>query len=584
MINRRQRIFASALAAVSLHAGVALADVSYSVSIEGASQGLTETLKKVSSIDSAGRTYATTASLRRAAKRDVESFRSALQAAGFYAGEASFRIEREIAGGPAEVIFEIAPGPEYKISNYEIIYEDEAEGRPAGFSETGRTPNGSAAGADLRDAQLLFLSHLWENGFPAAEIVARRASADFETDEATAIFIFNSGPKARFGEPKISGLKKTDPDYIRKLKTWEVGADFERSKMVAYRDALAASGLFSSVSVAPGAPDEDGAAPVLVELEERKRRTIGAGVSYSTSEGPGARVFLENRNMFRHGENLRIELKGSEIEQSIDFAFIRPFPELPGDIFGNFELRNETTDAFDARSIEMSAGLAKRWLNGRLQSRAALALETSKVKENGSEERTYLASAPLAVIWDNENNALNPTEGVRAAWAVTPYTGTDSFTVSEVTARSRVTFGAKDNFTLAGRVGLGATFGSSFSDLALNKRFYAGGGGSVRGFGFQEAGPLADDGDPIGGRSLIEAAVEARAKVTQNIQIAGFVDTGGVSDRPLPNINEDIFIGVGGGVRYITPIGPIRADVAFPLDKRDVDRGWQLYIAIGQPF
>jgi translocation and assembly module TamA len=146
-----------------------------------------------------------------------------------------------------------------------------------------------------------------------------------------------------------------------------------------------------------------------------------------------------------------------------------------------------------------------------------------------------------------------------------------------------VNFGG-DKFTLAARGSLGATFGSSLADLPLNKRFYAGGGGSVRGFSFQEAGPLDADGTPIGGRSLIEAAVEARAKVTTNIQLVGFIDAGSVSAKATPDFSERFFIGVGGGARYLTPIGPIRLDVAFPLDRRETDRSFQIFIALGQPF
>jgi len=565
-------------------AAPAAAAKSYDVSIEGAPDGLGDRLHLISELEKGVRDYPTSAALRRAAKRDVKAFTEALQAAGYYAGRAGFRLQPGDGENNPRVLFEIEPGPQFKITNYEIIYEDEAAYRPAGFDATTITPDRSAAGADLRALQLKFLNHLWETGYPAAEIVARRASANFEDGIATAIFIFKTGPKARFGEPRIEGLAKTNPEYIRKLKTWEAGEEFDRSKIVAYRDRLAKTGLFSSIRVAPGTPEEDGQAPVLVTLEERKRRSIGAGVSFSTAEGPGGRVFFDNRNLFRHGEALRIELSGTQFEQSINFGVIKPFPTLPGQGFGNLQFRNETTDAFDARSLSISGGLAKKWLDDRLETRAALSLETSKIREDGMEERTYFVSTPLTVSWNSEDDLLSPAEGFRAAWTVTPYTGTDSFTQTELSARSRIHFGGNDRFTLAGRAALGATIGSSLNGLPRNKRFYAGGGGSVRGFGFQEAGPLDADNDPIGGRSLIEGAVEARAMLSQKIQIAGFVDAGSVSAKSTPDFNEKFFIGVGGGVRYFTAIGPIRADVAFPLDKRDTDRSFQIFIAIGQPF
>ena len=328
----------------------------------------------------------------------------------------------------------------------------------------------------------------------------------------------------------------------------------------------------------------DGAAPIIVSLQERKRRSIGAGVSYSTAEGPGGRIFFENRNLFRSGEKLRIELSAAEIEQAITFNFSKPMPTLPGEAFGNFRFRNETTDAFDARTVELAGGLAKKWFDDRLETRAALGLETSKVRDSFGEERTYFVSAPLSATWNSEDDLLNPTRGALASWVVTPYLGTDSFTQSTISVRSRVLFGADKQFTLAGKTSIGATLGSSLDALPRNKRFYAGGGGSIRGYSFQEAGPLDINGDPIGGRSLFEAAMEARFMLTDNIQFATFVDSGTVTSGAVPNFDDPYFIGAGAGVRYFTPIGPVRADIAIPLERRVSDRGFHIFIAIGQPF
>ncbi len=584
MSIRRLTGISTAAAALLALSAPAWADQSYAVEIAGVENGLRKKLELISTLKKGVRDYPTSAALRRAARRDVEAFDEALKAAGYYAGKAGYELSPSENGDKTDVLFTIETGPAFQIVVYEILYQDDAPDRPMTLEDAGVKPNGSAAGADLRDAQTAFVNALRESGYPEAESVSRRAIADMEAGTAHAVFVFKSGPKARFGELRIDGLGKTNPDYIGKLKTWEPGEEYERSKIVSYRDRLAKTGLFSTINVAPGAADEDGAAPVLVTLEERKRRTIGAGASYSTSEGPGGRIFFENRNVFRNGENLRIELRGSEIEQAIDFDVNKPLPLLPGYAFGNFEFSNETTDAYDARSLRLSAGLAKKWLEDRLTTHAALAFETSKVKTEDTEQRTYYASAPLSVLWNSEDDLLNPTKGVRTNLSVTPYLGSDTFTQAEWSARSRVHFGAGDRFTLAARAALGATFGSPLDDLPQNKRLYAGGGGSVRGYGYQEAGPLDAAGAPIGGRSLIEGAVELRANITGNLQLAGFIDAGSVSARAVPDFSEKFFIGYGGGLRYLTPIGPIRADIAFPHDRRDTDRGFQIYIALGQPF
>lgn len=570
---------------------------SYSVEINGVGKELTGKLEIISDLKKELREYPTIASLRRAARRDQEAFDAALKAAGYYLGKTSFEIERPqvdasenaTAEEPTrlkpKVIFTIDRGPAFKITEYEILYQDEREGRPSSIAETKIVTNGSAAGADIQDVQVQFLNYLWDNGYPAAAIVGRRAIALPDQAIASAVFVFESGPKASFGEIQIDGLDRTHKDYISKLKTWEPGAEYERAKIVTYRDRLSETALFSSIGVSPGVPGEDGAAPIIINLEERKRRTIGAGLSFSTAEGPGARVFFENRNIFGRGESLRVELRGSQIQQSIDFTARKPLPQVPGAVFANAIFANETTDAFDARTFRIASGLSKFWLDDRLETRGALALETSRVKEdNGPEERTFFVSTPLTVIWDSENDLLQPTKGFRATATVTPYTGTETFTQIETSTRYRVFFGEEDRFSIAWRTAAGATLGNALFDLPINKRFFAGGGGSVRGFSFQEAGPLDADNDPIGGRSFVTGAAELRGKVSQNIQLAGFVDAGTVTASSLPNFNDRIFVGYGAGVRYFTPIGPIRFDVAFPLDRRESDSSFQIYIALGQPF
>ena len=583
---RRLTSLSSAIAAAAFAlVSAAHAADTYAVAIEGAPNGLKDALSSASLIASKKREIATTAALRRLAKDDLENFKSTLQAAGYYAAKTTVEIDDETDPQKPKVIFHVTPGQKFRILSYEIAYTDEDDAdRPATLDEAGVKANGNSEGAALQAAQLDFLNALWDKGFPAAKIVSRRAIADLDAGVARALFVFESGPHATFGEIKVSGVKETTPSYLKKLKTWKEGETFEHSKLVAYRDKLAATGLFSSIDVSPGAPGPDDKAPILVNVSERKRRTIGVGASYSTSEGVGGRVFLDYRNLLHHGELAHIELKGTQVAQSLSFNVNKPLPSMPGNAFGTFQFSNETTQAYNARTLSMSAGLSHKWLKERFETRGALGLETSKVRTDTSDVRTYFVSVPLSATWNTENDILNPTKGLRTSLSVIPYTGTDSFTETEFNARSRITFGKDDRFTLAGRTRFGSIFGSPLSDLPSNKRFYAGGGASVRGYGYQEVGPLDANNNPIGGRSVFEAAAEARILVTHKIQLAAFADSGSVSPQILPDFSQKLFIGVGGGVRYLTAVGPIRLDVAVPLDRRPSDRGFQLYISLGQAF
>lgn len=560
------------------------------VEFDGAPNALADSLRMVSTLASGRREYPTAAALRRAARADIEPIENALRAAGYYNGKASVDVERPESGGRTRVIFRIEPGRRFTLSDYRIAYADEGDdGRPASLADAGVAFDPAADGAAIQAMQQRFLSALWDKGYPAARIVGRRAEAHMEAGVATAVLTFESGPRAVFGDIRIEGAKETAPDFIKALKTWTPGEPFERSRLVSYRDRLAETGVFGGIDVAPGAPEDDGTAPVLVTLEERKRRTIGVGASYSTSEGPGARLFFEYRNLFHRGERLNVELEGTEVQQSLKSNLNKPLPAFPGAVFAQLNFVNETTDAYDARTVEIGAGLSRKWLSDRLETRGGVGFETSSVSvpETRIEEtdrRTYFVSLPIGALWNTENDLLNPTRGVRAGLTVTPYTGSDTFTQSELTARTRINVGGDDLVTLAARARLGATFGSSLVALPANKRFYAGGGASVRGYDYQSIGELDAEGAPIGGRSVIEGAFEARVRVFRNIQLAGFLDAGAVSASTLPDFGGDYLVGAGGGVRYLSPVGPIRVDVAFPLDKRETDRGFQLYISLGQPF
>ena len=374
------------------------------------------------------------------------------------------------------------------------------------------------------------------------------------------------------------------------MKTWENGGYFNREDLIAFRDKLSDTNLFNSIEVDAGAITPDGAAPVRVTVEERKQRTIGAGVSFSTTEGPGGRLFLEYRNLAGRGERARAQFDASEVRQSLDIVVDKPLPRFPGSVFADLSFINDTTDAFNARSLELGAGFAKRWLDDRLETRAGLALETSSVESRlriapgVADERTYLISAPVSATWDTEDDPLLLSSGERSSLFVIPYTGTDQFTRLEFVGRSRRRFGADDRFTLAGRFRVAATAGSGLQALPVNKRVFSGGGASVRGYDFQSVGPLDADGLPIGGRSAVEAALEARAVVFGPVQAAAFADAGAAFSDSFPDLAGDYLVGAGGGVRYLSPIGPIRVDVAVPLERRPTDRAFQFYISLGQPF
>lgn len=572
--------------------GEAAAADNYVVIYEGAPSDLEGALKSLTNLSLERRAYPTAAAIRRMGAEDTRAIIRALTAAGYYAAKTTFRIDGDGANGEKlKAVFVIDPGPKFTIRRHIIVYEDAGpDDRPASFEAAGIAVTDGADGASIERNQQKFLSLLWESGYPAARILSRHAEARLDEGTADAIYKFETGPIAKFDGVVVEGAVRTKDDFLTALKTWEEGELFDRAELVTYRDRLSETGLFSSIDVAPGKVNDEGGAPVEVSVVERKRRTIGAGVSFSTSEGPGGRLFLEYRNLLGRGERARASVEGTGVEQSATLDFDKPLPGFPGSAYGKFEFTNETTDAYDARSLEISAGLAKKWFDDRLETRAGVGLETSKVEPKQiatptvRDERNYFVSIPLSATWDTEDDPLALSKGVRASIFAVPYFGTDQFTRIEATARSRTHFGDNDRFTIAGRMRIAATAGQALRTLPVNKRVFSGGGSSVRGYDYQSVGPLDPNGVPIGGRSAVEAAIEARAIAFGRVQFAAFADAGAVYAGGLPDFTGDYLVGAGVGVRYLSPIGPIRVDVATPLDKRPTDRNFQLYISLGQPF
>ena len=564
----------------------------YDVVYDGAPDGIEEKLEKLTNLSLERRPYPTAAAVRRIGAEDLRIVKNALTAAGYYAAKVQFRVEGDSEAGPKlQAIFAIDAGKPFHIEKHTIVYEDAGDAnRPLSFDAAKIDVTEKADGASLAENQQRLLTVLWGSGYPAARIVARRADARLDDGTAEAVYTFESGPRAIFDGINVTSATRTDDEFLVKLRTWKEGDLFDREKLIEYRDRLAETGIFSTIEVAPGAVAKSGVAPVKLTVTERERRTVGAGLSYSTSEGPGGRLFLEYRNLFRHGERARVEIEASQVSQSASLDLLRPLPGFPGLAFANFDFLNETTDAFDARSLEIGGGLAKNWLDDRLETRAGLALETSKVEPNLAltstikKERTYYVSAPLSATWDTEDDPLLLSKGVRATVFATPYFGSDQFTRLEAVARSRVHFGAEDRFTLAGRVRVAATAGQALRTLPVNKRVYAGGGSSVRGYDYQAVGPLDPTGVPTGGRSAVEAAIETRARILKRVEIAAFADAGAVNSESFPDFTGDYLVGAGIGVRYLSTIGPIRLDIATPLEKRPTDRAFQFYISLGQPF
>ena len=216
-------------------------------------------------------------------------------------------------------------------------------------------------------------------------------------------------------------------------------------------------------------------------------------------------------------------------------------------------------------------------------------MEAALTDDEGEEETSYLFGLPVFALYDDSDDLLDPTGGVRARIGATPFTGLfdnreTAFLVLDGTASTYWSLDDDSRVVLAVRGRLGSILGVERDRIPPQRRLYAGGGGSVRGYENRFIGPLDDSDDPEGGRSVIEAGIEMRMKVSENIGVVPFLDAGSVATEPFPDFGDGVQLAAGLGFRYFTPVGPLRLDVAVPLNPRDADDSFQFYISIGQAF
>jgi len=569
------------------------AGIAYTTEIDGEVEPNIRRLIEESAalVTDADRPPASEAALRRRLRDDVARIARILRSEGFYDHE--IRTEVDESERPVRIRIEVDPGPVFLLADYEITYLDPVPDDAPRDPEALRLELGERARATaLQAAERRLLLWLNENGRPFARLADTRYLADMDNAVLRAEITVDPGAEAAFGPLAILGVESVREDYLYRILEWEEGRPYDRRETERLRRRLSRTELFDQVLVeTPEAVDERGELPVTVEVSERAHRTIGAGLSYSTDEdGPGAEVFWEHRNLFSEGERLRLEAGGTRPRQRFSANFRKPnYLRLDQSLLLENELRHERSDAFDELTSQHFLGL-ERPLTDRWTARAGPSFMLTQIKEDGRDRQRFgLVGFTGGLIFEGRDDPLNPTRGARLATTVTPWFSavgeSARFLSTEASGSVYLAPFDDDRLVLAARGRLGTLTGSSRSDIPANLRFYAGGGGSIRGYGFRSVGPLDGDDEPVGGRSVVEIGLEARLRVTDTIGIVPFLDLGQVYDTPWPTGREKLRAGAGLGLRYFTGFGPLRLDVAVPLHRRrGVDRSFQFYVSIGQSF
>ena len=438
-----------------------------------------------------------------------------------------------------------------------------------------------------------------ENGYPFVKLGQRDILLDPDAGTGDYTLPIDTGPRSYFGGVRTEGKLAFDADHIAILRRFRTGDLYDARLVDDLRAALVATRLLSTVSVEPvlsadTAPDGTAYADLLVRQEAGPPRTWAASAGYGTGQGLRAEGSWTHRNLFPPEGSLTVSAVAGTQEQAFGVAFARANTgRRDRNIELSASLLRSDYDAFQAYTGRL-AGAISYVSTPIWQKRLtwAAGFELLATSENAVDARRaardrriyYVAALPAQVGFDRSDDLLDPVRGFRINLKLSPEAalggGTNAYVRSMVEGTAY--YSPTTNLVLAARARVGSIAGAERDEIAPSRRYYGGGGGSVRGFGYQNLGPRDPNGDPIGGRSLNEAAVEARYRFG-NFGAAAFVDAGQVYASSLPQFDNWRF-GIGIGGRFYTNFGPLRLDVATPINRRQGEARVSVYVSIGQAF
>lgn len=580
----------------------------YDVRLTGVGGRLLTRIEDVSElILKKGAPPATLQGLRRRTLADRDLFLRVMRSRGWYDGSVAWEIDT-VAKKPL-VVLRVSRGKRFVLSKIDI------EGLPPDSGTLAKAEGLATLGLRVADPALAETVLAAENGlvvalatrgYPYAVLALREARIDRSAKTMELLLRVDAGPLTRFGEVRVEGLTGVEAGYIRRRVKFQRGEVYSPAKVEETRKALCASGVFGGCSVGLGNRADvgaDGEAPVLVTVTEGKMHSVGLGLKYSSADGPGGKAFWENRNFFGRADRLRAEVQVAKLIATGGVSYRLPdWLRTDQSLLFDAAAESDKPPAYDRYALGVSAGV-ERPLSLHLVGTAGLVLEQSDVNsaaDTDGTKRFTLLGLPLGLRYDGSDNLLDPSRGHRTQVGMTPYFSLLGDNVQMASMKATESFYVplddRRRNVWATRVTLASVIGPERNDIPADKRLYAGGGDSVRGYEFQYVGPLRDmdptkptptgkpDYKPEGGRSLLQVGTELRWKVTETFGLVPFVEGAGVYESSYPDFGEQIQWAAGLGLRYFTVAGPIRFDVGFPLNPRPSDSLFQVYISLGQAF
>ncbi len=600
-------LLAALLSALSLPAGLAADPQPYDVTLKPTGKSALDGALTDSSSLISLREKAPVGgfALTQRAAQDVERFRAALHSFGYYKA----RVDLTIAGKalddprlpgliddmpaqppvPVTISFEL--GPQFRLGNISLL----GTVPPSAAAALDLHSGDPAIASDVLAAQGRLLTALRDASYPLAKVELQPATLRLPDNRLDLAFDLQPGPKADFGPIAITGLKDMNKSFVRRRLLLHQGEPFSPTALEDARTDLMKLGVFSSVRMDPASQlNPQGNLPITVQVAERPLHAVDVGVAYSTDLGVNLNTGWHHRNLFGNAEQLNLTGSvslGGNATTKPGYLFGAQFLK-PDFLARNQELEldlgavKQSLKAYDQRALTQKIAINRKFPPYWSLS-VGVSGEQEEITQEGVGRHYNLIGLPVTLKFDDTNSLLDPTHGIRAAFTLTPThsigTKSTSFLIAQASGSTYLDLSGNGRSVVALRGLIGKIAVGSAFDLPPDQRFYAGGSGTVRGYRYQSVGPRFPDNLPTGGTAVSAGSVELRQRVFDKFGVVGFVDAGQVNANGAP-LTSNWRVGAGVGARYYTSIGPIRLDVAVPLNKQPGGDTFELYIGIGQAF
>ncbi len=508
-----------------------------------------------------------------------EQAKKAAQALGFYQPQIDSEVK---AGKTPKLVLNIDPGEPVHLRNVIVRVDG-----PAASLKAFRVPKSDLlkSGAVLNhghyeDAKRLIQNQASRYGFFTGRFTSQKLSVDPQAGVADIELIYDSGPRYALGEVSFAGDTPFDEDLLQRMVPFKAGDPYDSELIAELNQALQSSGYFEGVRVdAVPATAANDVIPVAVKLETRKPRTMGLGLGFSTDVGPRAKA-----NWTRHWVNPQGHSYGWEAEVSAPRQNVGLWYDVPLDPPLTDKLRfaggYQYEEIAGTDSLSKLLTLGPEWhskLPSGWQRVVSLKWQHEEYRLGDDSGLSNLLMPGVSYSYLRSDNRIDPHNGYRLqfdAKVAEEGLGSDINLLFGTALLKGVTT-VWDKHRFLGRVQFGGSATNGYKTVPPSLRFFAGGDQSVRGYDYQSLSPKNSKGDHIGGRYMVAGSLEYQYAILEKWRVATFIDQGNsFNTLELPNLKT----GVGIGVRWVSPVGPLRLDLAHALDD---DGGFRLHFSMG---